>query len=305
MDLSTMKNIYGPSYTMFLKNYLPLLAMFGFFGNLLVCIIFCGTAIHESSMNPLIVNLAIADMLQCLNLLFMVTAVNELTWFRTSAFCQLNGITTTVFLGTSILSLTVIGINRYLVIVKKSMENFFRRRNTLIFILFVWLYPLAVSIVPFIGWSKYVFVPRDLVCTANAKYQTVNYSTLMVIPFVILCFCTWNILRTLNRTKKRVTEQKLSRPEERKKERHVTPMLLVVIIAFFIFCAPGFILFSIQAMKYEVKLWVRSLTVMIGMLNHVNNPLIYGVMNVHFRKAAFRLICRKKARSTLRSNLIQ
>ena len=300
-----MKNMFGSSYTMFLKVYLPLIAIFGFFGNLVVCIIFCGTTIHQSSMNPLIVNLAIADMLQCLNLLFMITAINELPWFTNTALCRLNGITMTVFIGTSILSLTVIGINRYLIIVKKSTETFFTRRNTLIIILFVWLYPLALSIVPFFGRPKYVFAPHDLVCISSVEYQIVNYSTLNVIPFVILCFCTWNILRTMNRTRKRVTEQKLSRSEERKRERNVTLMLLVVIITYFVFYAPGFIVFSIQAMKHEVALWVRSLTIMIGMLNHVNNPLIYGVMNGHFRQAVLRLFCRKKARSVLRSNPVQ
>ena len=85
MDLLIMKNIFDPSYTMFIKLYLPLLAIIGFLGNLMVCIIFCSTAIYQSLMNSLIVNLAIADMLQCVNLLFMITAVSNLTWFTTNA----------------------------------------------------------------------------------------------------------------------------------------------------------------------------------------------------------------------------
>ena len=64
MDLITVKNIFGPSHTMFVKIYLPLLSIFGFFGNLIVCIIFCSTTIHQTLMNSLIVSLAIADMLQ-------------------------------------------------------------------------------------------------------------------------------------------------------------------------------------------------------------------------------------------------
>ena len=300
-----MKNIFGPSYTMFLKIYLPLLAIFGFFGNLMVCIIFCSTTIHQSSMNSLIVNLAIADMLQCVNLLFMVTGVNDLTWFTNNALCQLDGIATTVFVGTSTLSLMLIGINRYFIITKKSAKNIFTRQNTLIFILFVWLYPLAISIGPLIGWSKYVYLPSALICTVNAEYdvsyQAVNFSTMMAIPLLILCFCTWKILMTVKRTRLRVTEAISSRSEQHKTERHVTLMLLVVIITFFIFYAPAFIAITITALKYKVKLWIRNLTVMIALLNHVNNPLIYGLMNGNFRQAVLELFCRMKLRSTLRT----
>ena len=58
-----MKNKFGPGHTVFLKIYFPLLAIFGFFGNLMVCVIFGSTPTHQSSMNSLIVNRAVADML--------------------------------------------------------------------------------------------------------------------------------------------------------------------------------------------------------------------------------------------------
>ena len=124
--------------------------------------------------------------------------------------CQLDGITTTVFTGTSLVSLMLIGINRYFVITKKSAKNIFTRQNTLIYILLAWLYPLAILTGPVIGWSKYVYLPSALICTVSAEYdvsyQAVNFSTMMMIPFLILCFCTWKMLTTVKRTRLRVTE---------------------------------------------------------------------------------------------------
>ena len=237
-----MKNLFSSSHTMFVKVYLPLLTIFGFFGNLSVCIIFGSSPIHQSSMNSLILNLAIADMLQIVNLLFIITAINDLTWFTNSTWCQFNGITSLGFGGASVLLLMLIGINRYFIITKKSAKNIFTRQNTLMLILFAWLYPLTISICPVIGWSKYFYPPIKLVCafeaSYNVSYTAVVYITLVVVPFLILCFCTWKILITVKRTRHRVLELNSSVSEEHQRERRVTLMLLVVIITFFIFNAP-------------------------------------------------------------------
>ena len=120
MDLFTTENIFDPSYTMFHKIYFPFLAIVFF--NLMVYIILCSNAINQSSMNTWIANLAIADLVQCVNLLSMITAINRITWFKTNALCQLNGILNTFFTGTSLLSLTLISINPYFVIVLRSFS---------------------------------------------------------------------------------------------------------------------------------------------------------------------------------------
>ena len=64
MDLLTTENIFDPRHTMFLKIYFLLLAVLIFFGNLIVCVIFCSNAIPQSSMNTWIFYLAIANMVQ-------------------------------------------------------------------------------------------------------------------------------------------------------------------------------------------------------------------------------------------------
>ena len=71
-------------------------------------------------------------------------------------------------------------------------------------------------------------------------------------------------------------------------------MLLVVIITFFILNAPFFVVGFIKALKYEVDLWVEYSTMMILMLNYVNNPVIYGLINRKFKKAVSKLFCKAK-----------
>ena len=142
MYLPTTKNVFSSWQTMFIKIYLPLLAVFGFSGNLMVSVVYSSHKIHQTSMNTLIVNLTIADMLQCINLLFTITAINDITWFNVNTLCQLNGMANLVFTGASLLSLMLISINRYFVIVKKPARSFFTRQNKWFFL----------SLLGFIHW---------------------------------------------------------------------------------------------------------------------------------------------------------
>ena len=95
-------------------------------------------------------------------------------------------------------------------------------------------------------------------------------------------------------TRYRVEEQISSSSTQGKRERRVTLMLLVVIITFFILNTPFCVVLSIKILKYEVKPWVDYPTVMILLLNHVNNPVIYGLMNGNFREAVPKLFCQTK-----------
>ena len=180
-----MKNILTPWQKILLTLYFCLLIIFGVGGNLIVCITFSSRRIHQTTTNPLIVNLAVADMLQCFNLIFMISAVNDITWFKIDALCQLNGVTNVGFGGASLLSLTLININRYFIIVRKPDENIFKKRNLVLFILGVWLYVFAYSVSPLLGWSEYIHTPSYLVCFPVYE-KIVSYIVLGIVTLVIL-----------------------------------------------------------------------------------------------------------------------
>ena len=306
-----MKNILTPWQKILLTLYFCLLIIFGVGGNLIVCITFSSRRIHQTTTNPLIVNLAVADMLQCFNLVFIITALNDITWFKIDAWCKLNGVTNVGFAGASLLSLTLISINRYFIIVRKPDENIFKKRNLVLFILGAWLYAFAYSVSPVLGWSEYIHTPSFLFCfpnhEKNVSYIAFAIVTLTIIPFTILCFCTWKIFMTVYITRQSVEEQISSSSTKRKRERRVTLMLLVVIITFFILNTPFCVVLSIRILKYEVKPWFDYSSFMILMLNHVNNPMIYGLMNGNFKEAFSQLFCQTKrlSRTTPVQNIHQ
>ena len=162
---SPVIHMFNPWQRILISIILSIMITVGFFGNLMICITFCrGSILQKSSVNCLIVNLAIVDILQCVNLSFMLAAANNISWFRNDSLCQLNGFANGSFVAIPVLSLTLISVDRYEAIVKKSKRNIFSTRNTLLFILFVWFYPSVILIAPLLGWSQYKFRPGMLTC---------------------------------------------------------------------------------------------------------------------------------------------
>ena len=189
-----MQNILDSWQKVLLTVYFSLKVISGVGGNLIVCITFSSNRIHQTSTNPLIVNLAVVDMFQCLNFIFAITAISGITWFKTHALCQLNGATNVAFITVSFLSLTFISINRYFIIARK--QNIFTKQNMMFSIFAVWLFALAFSGGPVIGWSEYICVPSYLSCSPtrkHASYFALAMVTVHIIPFTTLCFCTWKI----------------------------------------------------------------------------------------------------------------
>ena len=168
-------------------------------------------------------------MLQCINLVFIITAINDIGWYGTDAWCQLNGFTNLTFLGRSLLTLTLISTSRYFVIVKDSNGNFFIDGNTLTFTFFTWFYSLMLAVTPLAGWSEYIFHTQVYSCWSAAvrgqgdiSYDAVVIAILAVIPFNVLSFCSWKILMVLRRSRRRIEVNISSMSARNEGERRVT-----------------------------------------------------------------------------------
>ena len=295
-----MENAFSDWEIILTSIVLSLLAIFGFLGNLTVCITFIRSKKLQTSANILIVNLAITDTLQCLNTVFMITAVNNVTWFHITGLCQVTAFANVTFIGTSILSLSLISLNRYFVIVKNSNENIFTRRNTLIFTFFVWFIPAVFALSPVLGWCKYQFRPGYLSCllkfSSSISYTVIFFMTFLLIPFTVMCFCSWKIILTIKGNTKRM-EEAASTCRKYKEERRVTIMLFVVILSFLIFYTPISTINIIEVFNggnYDIASSIQVSIIIITMLNHVNNPIIYGLLNRNYRKAFLGLFWWKK-----------
>ena len=98
--------------------------LIGIFGNLMVVFISTRGNRVRTKGRPLIASLALADTLESMNLIFMLVAVgNYSEWIFSDELCQLNGFLTTLFVISSMYSLTAISVNRYFMVVKQNFNQ--------------------------------------------------------------------------------------------------------------------------------------------------------------------------------------
>lgn len=288
---------------------LAIISFMGIVGNTLTCLIFAQNKPLRTSGNYLIVNLAVADLLQSFNMIFIFVSIIEDGWVLGTGLCQLCGWTNMSFIITSVLTLALISTHRYFAVVKKTMTKLFSKKNSLILIAFSWVYPAIFSIAPIYGWAKYEYRPGKLMCTLQFS-ESISYTlTLMaagiVIPFALMCYTSFKIIKEIQHSRIRVANASSISQRRGRYEMRISVMLTSIVIFFFIFYSPASIVNLYQLGRgndYTTPYRLDTWSVIMAMLNHANNPIIYGILNPNFRKG-YRAICFKEKRKQL-SNAI-
>lgn len=101
-------------------------------------------------------NLAVADLLQSsFGMPLIAASAFHNAWIFGDTLCILSGVTNSLFCITSMLTLSAIGVDRWLVIVyplrHQSLLTFSRARMVL---LYIWGQALTVALFPVFGWSR-------------------------------------------------------------------------------------------------------------------------------------------------------
>ncbi|KAF7247186.1 Melanopsin-A [Varanus komodoensis] len=128
----------------------------GTLGNLLVIYAFCRSRGLRTPTNMFIINLAMSDFLMSVTQcpLFFINSLNK-RWIFGEKGCELYAFCGALFGIASMITLTVIALDRYFVITRPLASiGVMSKKKALLILLGVWLYSLAWSLPPFFGWSK-------------------------------------------------------------------------------------------------------------------------------------------------------
>ena len=120
----------------------------------------------RSITNFFILNLAAADILVAV-LSMPVTAVSiiEERWVFGDAACEALGFFTILSFIASVMSLSMIAINRYFYIVKwNTYTTTFSKRKAMLYGAAVWIVSIALASPPLFGWAEYRFIPGKSYC---------------------------------------------------------------------------------------------------------------------------------------------
>jgi len=272
--------------------WLGIVIFIGIFGNILVIIVSVqGTRVRRRG-KSLIVSMAVADMLESINMIFMlITIAFYGEWIFGDTMCQLHGFVAMFFLCTSTCSLAVISINRYFIVVRSNQyQQVFTKAKTILIIISIWVFSFLEALPPLVGWSKFEFQSNKAACMFYFSTSK-SYSIFLIminVPglMMVMMFCSYKIYGEVRHHQAQVHAHAADR-HINVEEIRITKTLIIIIMACVVCFIPPAISNFIEAAqpKSKIPFWLDIVPTVLLFTNHANNPIIYGLFNRHYRHA--------------------
>lgn len=157
-------------------------------GNFLVQIAFWRTkTLRESSPATLVMVLAFVDFCMAILVMpFVVTTALHGEWYQSHDVCVASGFSNTLLTAIQFGVLFSISINRFAAVsFPHRYQLKWKTRTTYIMIAFVVFHSLLWSIMPFIGWGGYDYIPGTLFCNINWSEHKAHATCLLVCCYII------------------------------------------------------------------------------------------------------------------------
>ncbi len=304
------------------------MAIIGTFGNIITILAVVTTKNLQTIPNYYVVSLAVADLITCVFVMPMAVLTYSYEYQIPVGFCQVISYVTMIVVVSSMIHLGIIAINRYILICRSRglYNRIFSKRNVIISIACSWMFCFIEFSPPFFGFGSYGFNPFFGTCQfSDSKYTFLFVLILadctVVFPSLfITLFCYIAIFMKFRQSQARVmhtaeysgnssvnetpgpTQEYTStggatsttsgainnKQSQEKKKFSVTKNLFVIWVAFVIFWLPAVILHKIDNFRSPFGT-MYHFTWLFTTANSMGNFLIYGAMNMSFRKAYIRL----------------
>ncbi|XP_028317937.1 opsin 4xa isoform X1 [Gouania willdenowi] len=274
----------------------------GVTGNALVMYAFFSNKKLRTPPNFFIMNLAVSDFLMAITQspIFFVNSLYK-GWIFGETGCKIYAFCGALFGITSMINLLAISIDRYIVITKPLQAiRWTSARRTCLIIILVWLYSLAWSLAPLLGWSSYI--PEGLMtsCTwdyvtstpANKSYTLMLCCFVFFIPLGIISYCyLWMFLairhasRELRKLGSHVRKSALIQQQSIKTEWKLAKIAFVVIIVFVLSWSPYACVTLIAWAGYGNILnpYSKAVPAVIAKASAIYNPFIYAIIHSKYR----------------------
>ncbi|XP_052093791.1 galanin receptor type 1-like [Mytilus californianus] len=267
----------------------------GMLGNGLVVLVFIKNKTFRTITNMFLLNLAVTDLMYlsfCVP--FGATRYYKGYWIFGNTLCKFVQYMMTVCLSLHVLTLTAVGIDRYLAIVHPIIALSIRTKKRCIFVIFcIWFLSLS-SFMPVIFINRefkasqfMAFCLEELSETDSKIYAIAMLVLFYVIPQCILGFCYLQIARRMKET---MTKSRLAPVTlvSMKRRGRLVRLVAIVALAFAISWLPlhmaAIISVSSDNSNSAFIYHLQNVAPCFSYANSVVNPFIYSFMSKTFRK---------------------
>ncbi|CAN9502360.1 unnamed protein product [Ophioblennius macclurei] len=243
-------------------------------------------------------NLALADFLLLCGLPFCaMTILNNHSWLYGDTLCKLVHSIIIINFYTSIYTLVMISIDRYLALVRTMSAAWLRRTvYAKVVCVALWLLGLLLS-TPSLIHRKVMFHAEynQTMCLLNyahsSTWKLANQSVMnlvgFVLPLLIILFCSWKIISSLAQRRESVSFQDINDTK--------ATVLVYAVTVLFLLCWGPFQIFTFLDTLCDFKVldedsWYPALDIggqfstYLAFLNSTLNPLLYVVSGQYFRR---------------------
>lgn len=284
----------------------------GLTGNLVTMLALARCAKLRNATTAFVISLCTADLLFCaINLPLTASRFIHEDWLLGDTLCELFPFFFYGNVAASLMSMTAITINRYILINHYHLyDRIYTRRYIGLMILLYWAFSFSIMVPPLVGvWGQLGFHKETFSCTIldlNGKSPKKFLFVLgFLLPCVVIIASYSCIFYKVHRSRRNiVAHSPPSSPNStnpstgsglRGDELRLTRLMLVIFLSFLVCFLPLMIVnvFDSQ-MRYPTIHVVASI---FAWMSSCINPIIYAAINRQYRQAYVKLLCPKRRNS--------
>lgn len=296
-DIRLIHNILGTSFS-----------ILGFFANIVTLIAIFQFRLYRDIYILFIVNLAVIN---CLSSGFSLTYIAyqsftvDSAMLHTTIVCRFTGYITYALLGTEIIAIIQISLNRYFLIVHLDLYRKIYTSNQKVIAMLAgsWFIYFLLALLPCTEvWGKLLYDPTRFICHPFLAQDSFTkffnmFSIIISVPPLLYCYIAiiWKVVST----RRKVRPRRVSTVRPSKSQ--VTPptkmpvTIITILTAFILLYVPFFLveLMDPSGQKFDPK--VPVITVYVAWIHLVCHPIIYAVLNKQIQKALVKMFrCEKQ-----------
>lgn len=313
-ELVPRLQLNDPTFIAYIVVMTVILAV-GFVGNVLTIAVLRCREHRNKSISPLMINLAVADIIIIVFGYPVVVAANLSSGLQLiHSTCVWSGFINGAVGIASIANLAMMSIVMYSSFQSLNCTTKIPRTKMVAMIAFTWLYGIIAMFPPLVGWNEFVPGASGISCCPNWVPETkagVAYNALLVfigfvLPLSVIIFCYFRIYSFI------LTQQPLSqnasiRTTRRKHQIKLVRMIAMAIAAFVLSWSPYCFVSIIATIRGTNTLTPGEAEIpdLLAKASVIYNPIVYTAMNDKFRASLPRVIpCFRYCSRDYRSSVI-
>ncbi|KAK2823987.1 hypothetical protein Q5P01_021162 [Channa striata] len=275
------------------------IGLLGFCNNVVVIILYCKFKRLRTPTNLLLVNISLSDFLvSIIGINFTFASCVKGGWTWSQATCVWDGFSNSLFGIVSIMTLAALAYERYIRVVHAQVVDYPWAWRA---IAHIWLYSLAWTGAPLLGWNRYTLEIHQLGCSLDWASKDPNDASFILlfllacffVPVGIMIYCYGNILYTVQMLRSIQDLQTVQIIKILRYEKKVAIMFLLMITCFLVCWTPYAIVSMVEAFgrKTIVSPAVAIIPSFFAKSSTAYNPLIYIFMSRKFRRCLLQMLC--------------